>query len=136
MKYIGQIFASIVYTCLFTGIMYLVITIPLAYVIAFQWWGILLYILIGGVLLEGLIQLMGTIGIMPYIWIVKNNIVATSISILLALFNVGTNIYNLWVSLAGHGTWAVIFGLVVTLLLLQFLFMLFTGITAIKSNKI
>ena len=128
LKFIGQILASFVYTCLFTGIMFLVITIPLAFVISLPWWGILLFIFIGGGILEGIIQLLGTMGVIPYIWINRKNIVATGLAILLLLFNVGTNIYKLWAILYDHGTWAIVFGIVATVMLLQFIYVAIVGI--------
>lgn len=136
MKYIGQILAAIVYTCIFTGIMYLVITLPLAFIISLPWWGILLFILIGGGILEGIIQMLGTFGVMPYLWIAKENSVATAISMFLVLFNVGSNIYRLWVSLLGQGTWAIIFGVVATVLLLQFVYTAIMGIIMARSGAI
>ena len=128
LKYIGQILAAFIYTCIFTGIMYLVITIPIAYIISLPWWGILLFIFIGGGILEGIIQVLGALGILPYAWITKDNIVSTGLSVLLVLFNVGINIFNLWHVLAGNGKWAIVFGVVVTVMLLQFVYVAILGI--------
>lgn len=136
MKYLGQILASVLYTCLFTGIMYLIITVPLAFIIALPWWGILLAIIIGGSLLEGLIQMLGTLGIAPYMWIAKENTVATAIAILLVLFNVGCNIFRLWASIIDQGTWAIIFGIVASGLLLQFIYTTITGIILCRSGAL
>ena len=135
MKYFGQILASLVYTCLFTGLMYLIITIPLAFIITLPWWGILLFILIGGGIIEGIIHIFGTLGVAPYMWIAKYNSVSTTIAILLVLFNVGCNIYRLWVSLMGQGTWAIIFGVVATVLLLQFIYTAILGIVMCRTGS-
>ncbi len=128
MKYIGQLLAAIVYTSLFTGIMYLIITVPLAFIISLPWWGILLFIIIGGGILEGLIQMLGTLGLIPYTWICDNNMLATWISILLVLFNVGMNIYRLWASIVGQGVWAIVFGIIASVLLLQLIYIAIVGI--------
>ena len=136
LKYIGQILAAIIYTCIFTGIMYLIITIPLAFIISLPWWGILLFVVIGGGLLEGIIQMLGTFGIAPYLWIVNGNSGAAVISVLLVLFNVGSNIYRLWVSIAGQGNWAIVFGIVATGLLLQFVYIAIVGIVMARSGAL
>ena len=128
MKYIGQILAAFIYTCLFTGIMYLIITVPLAFIISLPWWGILLFVFIGGGILEGIIQMLGGVGIIPYMWIAKKNIVAAGLSILLVLFNVGMNTYKLWQYIWGHGNWAIVFAIVATVMLLQFIYVAITGI--------
>lgn len=135
MKYLGQLLAAFLYTSLFTGIMYLIITIPLAFVISLPWWGMLLIILIGGGILEGLIEILGTLGLIPYAWITDNNMLATWISIIIAVLNVGINIYHLWAFLLGQGTWAIIFGVVATALLLQFIYKIVVGIVIAKNKE-
>lgn len=130
MKYLGQIIASVIYTCIFTGIMYYLITVPLAFILTLPWWGILLFIFIGGGILEGIITMIGTFAMMPYVWIAKKNIIAATISILLVLINVGGNIYNLWRSLSGNGILAIIFGIVVTVMLLQLIYVAISAIIA------
>lgn len=133
MKYIGQIIAAVIYTCLFTGVMYYAITIPVAFILALPWWGILLFILIGGGIIEGIIQMLCGFGAVPYAWITKQNNIATAISVLLVLFNVGVNLYRLWATLVGQGTWAIIFGVVATALLLQFVIMAIMGIMTARN---
>lgn len=95
-----------------------------------------MFIFIGGGIIEGVIQLLGTFGIAPYMWIAKDNSVATTISILLVLFNVGTNIYRLWASIVDQGTWAIIFGIVATVLLLQFVYTAIIGIVMCRSGAL
>lgn len=135
MKYIAQILASLVYTSLFTGIMYLVITVPLAFILSLPWWGILLFIFIGGGILEAIVTTLGSFGTMPYVWIVKKNIIATIIAIVLVLVNVGMNLFRLWGALWGNGTWAIIFGIVVTVILLQFVYAVIMGIIMAYQNN-
>lgn len=122
LKFIGQILAALVYTCIYTGIMYYVIVLPIAWVLTLPWWGIVLYLFIGGGIIEGIISLLSGIGLVPYAWIVSKNAIATTISIFLILFNVSINIFRVWQFLWGNGTLAVIFGIVVTVMLLQFIY--------------
>lgn len=135
LKFLGQILASVVYTFIYTGIMYLVIVFPLAYIISLPWWGILLVMMFFGGLLQGLIHILAGSGILPYMWIVNRNIVATIISVVLILINVGSNIIRVWSAIGGGGTWAFIFGLAVSALLIEFIVMSIFGITAIYSES-
>lgn len=128
LKFIGQVLAAIIYTCIFTGIMYYVIVLPLAFVLTLPWWGILLFILIGGGIIEGIISLLCGLGLFPYAWIVKKNVVATVVSTFLILSNVGINIYRVWSVISGNGVLAVIFGIMVTVMLLQFIYASLTSI--------
>lgn len=135
LKFLGQILASVVYTFIYTGIMYLVIVFPLAYIISLPWWGILLVMMFFGGLLQGLIHILAGSGMLPYMWIVNKNIVATIISVVLILINVGSNMIRVWSAIGGGGTWAFIFGLAVSVLLIEFIVMSIFGITAIYSES-
>ena len=135
LKFLGQILASVVYTFIYTGIMYLVIVFPLAYIISLPWWGILLVMMFFGGLLQGLIHILAGSGILPYMWIVNKNIVATIIAVVLILINVGSNMIRVWSAIGGGGTWAFIFGLAVSALLIEFIVMSIFGITAIYSES-
>lgn len=135
LKFLGQILASVVYTSIFTGIMYLVIVFPLAYIISLPWWGILLVMMFFGGLIQGLIHILAGSGMLPYMWIVNKNIVATIISVVLILINVGSNMIRVWSAIGGGGTWAFIFGLAVSVLLIEFIVMSIFGITAIYSES-
>lgn len=129
-KYIGQVLAAVIYTCILTGIMFTVITIPLAFILSLPWWGILIAVLLFGSIMEGIVMLIGSIGISPYVWIAKNNIIATSVSIILVLLNIGINVYRLWVTNSINGFWQVVFCIIASLLLLQFIFVAISGIVA------
>ena len=57
------------------------------------------------------------------------------ISILLILFNVGVNIYRVWQFLWGNGTLAIVFGVVVTVMLLQFIYASIFGIYGLYQES-
>lgn len=135
MKYLLQIIASGIYTCIYTGIMYLLITISLGYVFTLPWWGILLAILFGGFIMELIIAMFTGFGMIPYRWITKDNLIATWIAILLVLFNVGANIYNLWKAAWGNGTWPIIFCIVASVILLHFIISTINGIMVIYNKR-
>lgn len=135
MKYFLQIISAIFYTCLFTGIMYLVMVLPIAFIVSLPWWGMLLILLIGGGIIEGLISVFQIIGLLPYSWIVKDNSVAMWISILLMSFNLGRSTWMLWESLIGHGFWAITIALVFSGMVLQLLISASTSIIGLKNNN-
>ena len=135
LKYLAQIVASIVYSNLFTGLMYLIIVLPIAWVLSLPWWGILLVIVLGGGIIEGIISLLQVLGIMPYTWIVKNNTTALVLSILIILFNLGRSTFVLWKSLIGQGTLAIILAIVFTGLIIQLVFSVIPALITFKNEE-
>ena len=88
---------------------------------------ILVLILLGGVI-QGLIIGLQTLLLMPYMWIVKKNIVALIISIGLILFNLVRSDILLWQSVSGQGRTAIVVGVIITLLLLEALWASIYGV--------
>ena len=129
-KYFIQIVAAIAYSCFFTGLVYIAITYPLAYIISLAWWKMLLFLLFFGGILEAIIGMLGVLVIAPFAWIVKKNSVAKYVSICIIIANFGLNIVHTWKAVWGYGFWAFVFGLVVTFLLLQFIFVSVAGISS------
>ena len=127
-NYVGQILSALIYTSIFTGVMYLVVVLPIGLVLSLPWWGILLYLFIGGGIIESIISLLCGIGMYPYVWIAKKNVIATIISIILVFINVIANIINVWGAIRGNGTWAIVFGIIVTVMLLHFIYAASFGI--------
>ena len=134
-NYIGQILAAPIYTCLFTGIMYFVIILPLAYIITLPWWAMLMVIFIAGGILEGLISLLTAVGTIPFVWIVKKNTVALVIASFIAIFNIGCNIVKLWQVLLGNGFWAILFAIIATSMLLQFAYVTIFSLIGLYSSS-
>ena len=120
-KYIGQIIAAILYTCLFTGIMYLIIVLPLGWILSLSTWlMILLFIFLGG-LIQAIQTTLVSYASIPYIWIVKKNIVSLSLSILLIVFNMFRSCVMLWNDLSKQGVIAIVFAIVVTIIIILFI---------------
>ena len=119
MKYVLQILASLVYSYLYTAIMYIVVVLPLAYIISLPWWGMLLVIFFAGGIIEGLTNLLGGIGSVPFFWIVKKNVVAKFLSICVVVSNLGYCTITMWKHIWGNGFWAIILGIVVTIMMFQ-----------------
>lgn len=134
-KGLGQILASIIYTPIYTALMYLVIVFPLSWIMSLSFWKMLLaFIVLGGVI-EFCIILLQTIGLLPYKWIVKDNKVALVLSILLCVVLPLFNVYALWNSLLGQGTFAVVVAIVLTAALLHFIFVSVSGILGFGAEK-
>lgn len=134
LKGIGQILASLVYTPLYTGIMYLVIVLPTIWIITLSFWKMLLAIVVLGGIIEALITLLQALGLLPYSWITKNNKVAYVTSIILCVVLPLYNIFKLWSSMLGHGTLGIIVALILSGFLLQFIFVSLYGIYGIKNE--
>ncbi len=135
LKSIGQVLAAIVYTCIFTGLLYLVLVLPLAWLLSLNTKVmILLLILLGGVL-QFLIFGAQVLLMMPYGWIVKNNIVALVMSVGLMLFNLVHSDIMVWKSMSGHGTSGVVVAVIITVLIIEALFMAITGVVSVYSES-
>ena len=135
LKGIGQILASLVYTPLYTGIMYLVIVLPTIWIITLSFWKMLLAIVVLGGIIEALITLLQALGLLPYSWITKNNKVAYVTSIILCVVLPLYNIFKLWSIMLEYGTLGIIVAIILSGLLLQFVFVSLFGIYGIKNEK-
>ena len=135
LKGIGQILASLVYTPLYTGIMYLVIVLPTIWIITLSFWKMLLAIVVLGGIIEALITLLQALGLLPYSWITKNNKVAYVTSIILCVVLPLYNIFKLWSIMLEYGTLGIIVAIILSGLLLQFVFVSLFGIYGIKTKK-
>lgn len=78
--------------------------------------------LILGCIIEGLIGGLHILGLFPFAWIVKNNKVAFSISTGLCVIFPILNIIAIWREFIGHGTIGIIASIVITLMLLRFIY--------------
>ena len=126
-KGLGQILASIIYTPIYTALMYLVIVFPLSWIMSLSFWKMLLAFIVLGGIVEFCIILLQTIGLLPYKWIVKDNRIALGVSLLLCIVLPWINVCMLWESLLGHGTFAVVIAIVLTAALLHFIFVSVSG---------
>ena len=133
-KYILQIVSAFLYSNLFTGIMYLVIVLPLAWIISLPWWGMLLVLVFGGGIIEGIISFLTAGGLLPFAWIVKGNIVSLCLSLLIIIFNLGRSTIVLWQSLVGNGFWAVMLAVVFTGFVIQLLLATIPTLISMRSE--
>ncbi len=122
MKYLGQILSAIVYTPLYTGIMYLAIAYPFSWVMSLSFWKMVVAILVLGGLIEGLIASLQTFAMMPFAWIVKNNKVSFALSTGLCVILPICNIVSLWRAFLGHGAFGVVVAIILSIMLLQFVY--------------
>lgn len=122
MKYFGQILTAMLYTPLYTGIMYMAILLPFSWVMSLSFWKMVVAILFFGGLIEGLIAVLQTIGLMPFAWIVKNNKVSFWLSVGLCVIFPILNVISLWRVFLQHSTMGVITAIILTIMFLQFVY--------------
>lgn len=125
---IGQVLAAVAYTCLYTGLIYLITVFPVAWLLSLNTKVMILVLILLGGVIQGLIIGLQTLLLMPYMWIVKKNIVALIISIGLILFNLVRSDILLWQSVSGQGRTAIVVGVIITLLLLEALWASIYGV--------
>ena len=130
LKVIGQFFAAIVYTCLFTGIMYMLLVLPLSWFMTLKIKTMILVGIFFGGIIEYVIIGLQALLMIPYAWIIKNNIVALVISIGLILFNLIYNDVTVWRTTTSYGTEGIVVAVIITLLIAQ---TILTSIPAIMS---
>lgn len=122
MKKILQVLGSVVYTYLFYVIMYLVTVYPFMWFVGLSvlsvFWKIVFIVIFAG-LVQGLINLIQAYALLPYVWLLKDNIVATCISIVLLVGCFAWGIFIIWKDLAGNGFWMIVVAVVASLLLIE-----------------
>ena len=136
LKAIGQVLAAIVYTCIFTGLLYMILVLPLAWLLTLRPVVLILVLVMVGGLLQFVIFGLQTLLMMPYTWIVKNNVVALIISVGLMIFNLIRNDVAVWQSLLGQGRSAVVIAVIITILIAEALiFSVFSVISLYSDSK-
>lgn len=128
LKYLAQSLAALIYTSLYTGIMYLVIVLPFVRIVTLSKWKMIIAILVFGGIIEGIVISLQALGIMPFKWIVKTNRLALGISMMLCVLLPLYNIYNLWQICVGYSTWGVVTAIILSGMMLQFVIGSLTGI--------
>ena len=136
LKQIGQVLAEIIYTCLYTGLLYIILVLPLGWLMTLSTkWMIMVLLLVGGVA-EGLIISANALLMIPYGWLVKQNMVAYIISIVLVLVNLTFNDVVLWKNMLAIGGKApIVFAVIITLLFIQAIVFTLIGITTCYSES-
>lgn len=122
MKYLGQILAAMLYTPLYTGVMYMAILLPFSWITSLPFWKMVVAILFLAGLVEGLIAILQTIGLIPFAWIVKNNKVSFGLSIGLCVIFPILNVISLWRVFLQHGAMGIITAIILTGMFLQFVY--------------
>lgn len=135
LKEIGQVLAAIAYTCLFTGLIYLITVLPVAWLLSLNTKTMFLVLFLIGGVLQGVIFGLQVLLMMPFYWIVKNNIVALVICIGLIVFNLTANDIRLWQSVSGQGTAAIVAGVIITGLIVEVLFYSIYGVITAYRNE-
>jgi hypothetical protein len=134
-KYIGQVLASLVYTPIFTLILYLLVALPFIYLISLPTkWMILALCFVGGVV-EMLLVFVKALLLMPYAWIAKNNKCAFGLSLALCVLILLAYIVSAWIRLWDLGGIGIISAVVITGMLLQSIVMSVIFIVDVYSGE-
>lgn len=135
LKVIGQVLAAIAYTCIFTGLLYMILVLPLAWLLTLRPVVLILVLFLLGGFLQFVIFGLQTLLMMPYAWIVKNNVVALVISVGLMLFNLIRSDVRVWQSLLGQGSSAIVIAVIITILIAEALIMSVYGVIGMYSES-
>lgn len=135
LKYLGQLVAALIYTPLYTQIMYLVTAIPVIWIATLSFWKMVMALIIVSAIIEGVIVALQILGLMPYAWISKGNKVAMGISVTICTLLTLYNIYKVWSILLQYGgASAIIIAIIISGLLLQFLYISVFGIIGMAEE--
>lgn len=129
LKQIGQVLAAIVYTCIFTGLLYLTLVLPIGWLLSLNTKMMILAVIVLGGIIQGIVFGLQVVLMMPYMWIVKNNVVALVISIGLILANLIANDVQIWkVTAADGGKTGIVLAIIITILILEALITSISGV--------
>lgn len=117
MKKFAQVLGSIVYTYLFSALMYVMMALPLLLFSDVSWKVLFLVVFIGVV--QGFVTVVQIYATLPFVWLLRNNAVATYLSVGILIYNTIWYIVHVWKSSLGNGTWMVIFAIIASVLLLE-----------------
>lgn len=118
LEYIAQIVVALLYTAIFATAAYAITVIPLAFILSLSGWQIVLVLLIAGGLIEAIVTGLQFIITLPFLWIVKRNIVALILCILSFIYNAISYIVNIW-QIEHDGAWHFVCLLLVSVFILQ-----------------
>lgn len=118
LEYIAQIVIALLYTAIFATAAYAITVIPLAFILSLSGWQIVLVLIIAGGLIEAIVTSLQFIIMLPFLWIVKRNIVALILCILSFIYNAISYIVNIW-QIEHEGAWHFVCLLLVSVFILQ-----------------
>ncbi len=136
MKWIAQVLGSIVYTFIFSALMYILMVWPIAWFLDLSgFWKVMVIFVFAGII-QALITTVQVFATMPYVWLLKENIVATILSIGILAVNLVLNAINVWKECVGNGFWMIVLAIIITVLLLEVLIGSFTAMTQCYTGEI
>lgn len=118
LEYIAQIVIALLYTAIFATAAYAITIIPLAFILSLSGWQVVLVLIIAGGLIEAIVTGLQFIIMLPFLWIVKRNIVALILCILSFIYNAISYIVNIW-QIEHEGAWHFVCLLLVSVFILQ-----------------
>lgn len=134
LKKIGQILASIIYTCLYTGVLYFIVMLPMVWIMSLDTKIMVLVLLLLGGVITAIQGFLGLILVYPYRWFCKENKAALIISIVLVIINLTINDVMIWRIVGSGGVSGITFGIIVTILFATAAFWAVSGIIGLSSE--
>lgn len=132
-KYIAQVLSALIYTPIYTGLMYIIILFPTMWILDLSLGKMVLAIIFFGAILEGIVMLLQIIGLTPFMWINKNNKTAFIISTILCAIPPFLNIISIWMVCVKYGVRGFIAAIILSILLLQFIYGSISALMKLKS---
>lgn len=134
-KYIGQLLAALVYTPIYTFILYALIVFPIAWLASLSVIQIIIAVVLLGGAIEGLIFLVKLLGFIPFSWIFENNKCAIWLSAAICVILTISYIYNSWVELLEFGNKGIFAAGLITILMLQSVILTLLAMFAALSGQ-
>lgn len=135
LKAIGQVLSSLVYTYVYTWLMYLILIFPLTWILSLNTKIMILVLILFGGIIQALIMLAQTFVMLPYAWIVKNNKAALYLSIALILILFIRWDVNIWQNMLGLGTSAIVVAVIATVFIIEAIIMSIVGLVGMNEDK-
>ena len=87
-------------------------------------------------IIQALITTVQVFATMPYVWLLKENIVATILSIGILAVNLVLNAINVWKGCVGNGFWMIVLAIIISVLLIEVLIGSFTAMIQCYTGAI
>lgn len=126
LKVIGQFIAALVYTPIYTAVLYLVVVFSMAWILTLPWWAILLICFLGGV---AIMKFLNMFALAPFYWIARGNRTAAWTASAIMVLLIVLNLYKVWQTCLGYGGKAILLAVLVTII---FVHCAFTGVYFIQ----
>lgn len=96
LKYIGQVVASIIYTFIITWVLQWLLSLLFMWMITLSTGWMIALVILGISALFGVVMLISNLGVVPYFWTNKENIVSVIVSVVITVSTFGYFLISTW----------------------------------------